>query len=338
VGELSKSIKQQGMKFLTAFHHAEHWFYFPTWDKHYDVADSRYSGLYGVSHEPGALPTKEFLEVWIGKLIEVVNNYEPDVVWFDYGLQLVQQGYKERFLAYYFNKAGAAGKEVTVTYKNHDLVPGVGIDDLELGREANMTYYEWITDTTIDAGSGWGYVENLGFKSAEQLVTGLVDRASKNGFLLLNVGPKPDGTIPEPAKERLLAMGEWLRVNGEAIYGTSPWLVAAEGPTEFKKSGAFNEDNEIRFTPQDIRFTCRDNLLYVTVLTWPGDRLLVHSLVPKGQVWPGLYPSEIDTIKMLGSDEPIHWEFTKDALTLSTPKVKPCDYAFVYKIVLKSPF
>ena len=77
VGELSKSIKQHGMKFLTAFHHAEHWFYFPTWDKQYDVSDPRYSGLYGVSHAQGALPTKEFLDVWIGKLKEVVDHYGP---------------------------------------------------------------------------------------------------------------------------------------------------------------------------------------------------------------------------------------------------------------------
>jgi len=338
VGELSKAVKGHGMKFLTAFHHAAHWFYFPTWDKRYDVGDPRYSGLYGEIHDPEALPDKKFLDVWKGKLIEVVDNYDPDVVWFDFGLKLIQQWYKKQFAAYYFNRAAARDKEVTITYKWHNLTPGVGIYDLELGQEQQMTYSEWITDTTIDAGSAWGYVKAIGFKSANELVTGLVDRVSKNGFLLLNVGPKPDGTIPEPAKERLRALGDWLRVNGEAIYGTSPWLIAAEGPTQLKKNGPFNEENALQYTPQDIRFTCKNDTLYATLLAWPGDRASITSLVPKGHTWPGLYPSEISAIRMLGSDEPIAWQFTKDALILTTPKVKPCNDAFVYKIALKKPF
>ena len=259
-------------------------------------------------------------------------------VWFDFDLELIQEWYKKEFLAYYFNRAAASGTEVTVTYKHHDFTPGVGINDLEQGQQLDMTYDEWITDTTIDAGSGWGYVKGLGFKSVDELVTGLVDRVSKNGFLLLNVGPKPDGTIPDAAKERLRGIGDWLRINGAAIYGTSPWLVAGEGPTRLKKSGAFNENNALQYTPQDIRFTCRDEYLYATVLAWPGDRTFITSLVPKGRTWAGLYPSEIESVTMLGSDEPIKWEFTKQALVLTTPKVKPCDNAFVYKITLKKPF
>jgi alpha-L-fucosidase len=338
VGELSRAIKARGMKFLTAFHHAEHWFYFPTWDKTYDAGDPRYAGLYGESHPPDVFPDKKFLDVWRGKLVEVVDRYDPDVIWFDFGLELIQQWYKETFLAYYFNKAAARNKEVTVTYKYHNLPPGVGTYDLELGREVDMTYCEWITDTTVDAGGAWGYVTDVGFKSVNELVTGLVDRISKNGLLLLNVGPKPDGTIPEPARERLRGMGEWLRVNGEAIYGTSPWMVAAEGPTQLQK-GLYNEGDSLRYTPQDIRFTCRDNYLYVTVLAWPGDRAIVRSLIPDApNRWPGLYPSEIESVAMLGSDEPIQWQFTHEGLALTVPKKQPCNDAFVYRINLKRPF
>lgn len=338
VGELARAYKGQGMKFLTAFHHAAHWFYFPTWDKRFDAGDPKYSGLYGEIHEKGALPDKRFLDEWIGKLKEVVDRYDPDVVWFDFGLQLVQQWYKKQFAAYYFDQAAQHNKEVTITYKWHDMTPGVGIYDLELGQETEMTYAEWITDTTIDAGSGWGYVSGLGFKSVNELVTGLVDRVSKNGFLLLNVGPKPDGTIPDPAKERLRGIGDWLRVNGEAIYGTSPWLRAAEGPTKLEKNGPFNENHALTYTPEDIRFTCKDDCVYATVLAWPGDRARITSLIPKGDTWPGLYPTEIASVEMLGSDEPIRWEFQKDALVLTTPQKKPCNDAFVYKFRLKRPF
>ena len=338
VGELSKAIKKQDLKFLVAFHHGANWFYYETWNKKFDVGDPRYEGLYGRVHAENALPDKQFLDAWEGKMLEVVDNYGPDVVWSDFGLELIQQWYKKDFLAYYFNKAAREGKEVTVTYKDHDFPPGVGINDLEQGQQLNMTYNEWITDTTIDVGSGWGYIKGLAFKSVDELVTGLVDRVSKNGFLLLNVGPKPDGTIPEEAKERLLGLGEWLHVNGEAIYDTSPWLVAGEGPTQLSKGGSFNEDNSLKYTPQDIRFTCSGNFLYATVLAWPGEQVAIKSLVPKGHTWAGLYPSEIVSISMLGDGKPLAWHQTSEALVVSTPKVKPCDYAFVFKIGLKKPF
>jgi alpha-L-fucosidase len=254
------------MKFVTAFHHAENWFYFPTWDKRYDCSDPRYSGFYGPIHEQDALPDKAFLEKWEGKIIEVIDNYDPDFIWFDFGLKLITDTYKEDLLAYFYNKAEDRKKGVVVSYKFNDLPPGAGLLDLELGQEANLTYYDWITDTSIDDGSGWGYVKGLGLKSVDNLVDNLVDRVSKNVYLLLNVGPKPDGTIPDEAKERLLAMGKWLKVNGEAIYYTTCWVIAGEGPTKLEKKENFNERNDLIYTGQDIRFTVNGNNLYATVL------------------------------------------------------------------------
>jgi alpha-L-fucosidase len=339
VGELSRAIKKRNMKFVTAFHHAENWFFFPTWDKRYDCGDPRYSGLYGEIHEKGAMPSKAFLEKWQGKIIEVIDKYEPDFIWFDFGLDLINEEYTKDFLAYYYNKALSQKKEVLVTYKEHDLPPGVGINDLELGQESEMTYHEWITDSTVDNGQGWGYVKGHGFKTLDNLIDNLVDRVSKNGYLLLNVGPRPDGTIPDEAKELLLGMGKWLKVNGEAIYGTTPWTIAGEGPTKLEgRKSSFNERTDLKYTAEDIRFTVKDNNLYAAVLDWPGDKVLIKSMVKPKRTWMGLYPSEIVSITMLGDGKELKWELTKEGLVIETPKSKPCDYAFVFKIVCKKPY
>lgn len=340
VGELSRAIKKRDMKFVTAFHHAEAWFYFPTWDNRYDCGDPKYSGLYGPIHEKGALPTKAFLDTWKGKIFEVIDKYDPDFIWFDFGLKLVTDSYKQDMLAYFYNHAIAKKKEVVVSYKGHDLPPGAGLLDWELGQEPDLTYYDWITDTSIDDGQGWGYVKGLGFKSVNNLVDNLADRVSKNGYLLLNIGPKPDGSIPEEAKERLLGLGMWLEVNGEAIYGTTTWGIAAEGPTKLEKpkGNGFNEKNDLLFTGEDIRFTIKDKNLYATVLDWPGEKVLIKSLAAKGNTWAGLYPSEIASVTMLGNSKELKWEMTKDGLSIETPKTKPCEHAYVFRIVRRTPF
>ena len=118
-------------------------------------------------------------------------------MWWDFALRFVQEHYKREMLAYYYNRAEEWGKEVVVTYKWHDLPPGAGVVDLELGRFDTLTYHDWITDTTVDDGHGWGYLKETEYKSLSTLVHYLVDNVSKNGYMLLNVGPKPDGEIPQ---------------------------------------------------------------------------------------------------------------------------------------------
>jgi len=336
VGELEKSIKARGMKFVTAFHHAANWFFFPVWDKRYDCSDPQYSGLYGIIHEEGERPNEEFLIEWHGKLIEVIDKYDPDLIWFDFGLDLIQESYTKDFLAHYFNNAARSGKEVEVTYKDHDLPPGVGLVDLELGQEPELTHHEWITDTSVDDQGAWSFVTDAGFKPVDRLVDNLVDRIAKNGYLLLNVGPKPDGTIPDEAKQRLLGIGEWLEINGEAIFETTPWIVAGEGPTRLEKRGAFNEA-EIKYTARDIRFTTKDDVLYAIALDWPDENILIKSIALHRQ-HVGLYETEIESVSMLGDGKELSWELTKEGLSVELPETKPCEHAFVFKIVRRRPF
>ncbi len=279
VGELEAAIKKRDMKYVTAFHHAANWFFFPVHDKQYDTGDPKNSGLYGQYHMPGEKRNQEFIDEWYGKIIEVIDNYSPDFIWFDFALDEIPEGYVKDFLAYYYNHADENGKEVVVTYKGHDIVPGTGVRDLELGQMPHLTYNEWITDNSVDDRGAWGYANDLTFKTPNRLIDNLVDRVSKNGYLLLNVGPKPDGSIPEGAKEVLLEMGKWLDVNGEAIYETTPWMVAGEGPTNLEEAEelGFNESG-IVYTKEDVRFTVNGDNLYATFLDWPGETAIIETI------------------------------------------------------------
>jgi len=346
VGELEKAIKSRGMKFVTAFHHAANWEFFPVWDDRYDCSDPKYSGLYGQIHAKGEERSEEFLEEWYGKIIEVIDKYSPDFIWFDFALDRIREDLVKKCVAYYYNHAENKSKDVVMTYKGHDLPPGVALRDLELGQEPKLTHHEWITDTSVDDQGAWGYVKGAGFKSVNRLVDNLVDRVSKNGYLLLNVGPKADGTIPDKAKECLLGIGQWLEVNGEAIYGTTSWTKSGEGPTYLESLDSetgFNEA-DILYTGKDIRFTVKENNLYAIALDWPGEEVLIHSVIRRDdtgegiKTYPGyyIYQKEIHSVSMLGHDKPLEWELTSKGLKIKTPKNKPCEHAFVFKIIRKT--
>jgi alpha-L-fucosidase len=354
VGELEKAIKKRGMKYITTFHHATHWAYYPHWVDSFDCSKPEYSGLYGPLHDlnkdwpewykisPDDLafmqqqPSKEFKELWLGKLREVIDKYQPDLIWFDGSLDRMGENYVLEFFTYYFNQEIHRGKQIEVLFKGWDVPPGVAINDLELGREADLTRHLWITDTSVDDMGAWSYAKEAGYKSVNMLVDNLIDRVSKNGLLLLNIGPKADGSFPEEAKDRLLGMGKWLQVNGQAIYGTRPWIIYGQGPTEME-GGAYTESEEegaSQYTGQDIRFTTKDNILYAICLDWPKDEVTIGSL-KRLEEELSIYWTEQDikSIKMLGIDEELDWSLSDDGLKIKAPDQKPCEHAFVFKIV-----
>ena len=172
--------------------------------------------------------------------------------------------------------------------------------DIERGQLDSLHDRVWQTDTSV-SNKSWGYIEHDTFKTPEFIVHQLADMVSKNGNLLLNIGPRSDGTIPDEVQQVLLAVGGWLKVNGEAIYGTRPWLSYGEGPTKVA-AGSFQDTKTQEYTAEDFRFTTKGNNLYAIELAWPsGKEAVIHSLT--GGALKG---KQIRSIALLGSDATAH--------------------------------
>ena len=272
-GELEKAIRKRDMKFVATFHHARNslWQKDGKWIGHYSGVKEHHPTLLEDPERAllyGYMPRDAFCDMWLDKLKEVIDKYQPDLIWFDSWLHELPEPYLQRFAAYYYNRAAEWGREVVITRKQNDLPMEMSLVDFEKGRADRLTDNVWLTDDTISKGS-WCYTTGLQIKEADEVIDTMVDLVSKNGQLLLNISPKADGTIPEDQRSVLLAMGDWLKVNGEAIYSTRPWLDFGEGPTRMKKSGHFV--GHIRYGNEDIRYTrSKDgSTLYVTLLGWP---------------------------------------------------------------------
>jgi alpha-L-fucosidase len=199
--------------------------------------------------------------------------------------------------------------------------------DIERGQLDKLRPIFWQTDTSIGEKS-WGYIEGEKFRTTDSLVSELVDIVSKNGTLLLNIGPKSDGTIPEEVEKTLLDLGQWLSVNAEAIYGTRPWKVFGEGPTKVV-GGSFKDTAGHSFTAQDVRFTTKGDILYAIALAWPQDgKLTIKSLGTAAFV----SNADIKTVELVGSTAQLKWQRAKDGLHIELPAERPCDYAISLKI------
>lgn len=335
MGEFANSARRADLKFVTTFHHSYQWFFYQlARGKGYDLDDPEFEDLYIRAHDPREMPDTAYHNRWRDQIFEVIDQYSPDLLWFDFGLQFIRDDYKKAFLAYYYNEALKKGQDVGVTFKNNDLPPGAGIFDLEVGKMDDLCQFPWLTDTSIDCvpRGNWAHASAAAFKSPERVIHNLVDRVSKNGQLLLNVGPRTDGTIPKGAKRVLKKVGEWLRINGEAIYETRPWLVAGEGPTKnaVEKSGHFNETGEARFCAHDIRFTAGKHAIYATCLGIPGDEVSINTFKKR------VSPDEIRQVSMLGVDGPLNWRHDWDeGLIIDVPEAVPSEYANTFKIDMK---
>jgi alpha-L-fucosidase len=340
LGELATAVRAEGMHLGASSHRAEHdWFF--DGGRHFasDVNDPKYAAFYGPAQlrqldgDNGDELIRDFtsvseayMEDWLARTAEIVERYHPDLVYFDWWVgQPDFRSHLERFATYYYNHAAAQHQPVVLFYKLNDMADGSATLDLERGGLGDIRPQPWQTDTSLSNGS-WGYIEHDTYKSPEVVIHQLADVVSKNGNLLMNVGPRPDGTIPEGAAKTLLAVGTWLKMNGDAIYGTRPWRQFGEGPTKFE-AGSFHDTESKPYTAEDYRFTTKDGALYAIELGWPKDgEAIIHAL------GSGVGTREVASVELLGSTVPLTFREKPDGLHIHVPAEPVGQYAYAYRI------
>lgn len=336
LGELCKEARAKGMKVGSSSHLAYGWYWW-AYNEGDDTTDPKYVDLYFTPHQFKDKPTKEFKDMWYKRAVEMIDKYQLDLMWFDFGFCTPDyEVYRKKLLAHYYNKGEEWGKGVVLNYKKigYEPIPdGAAVLDLERGKLDRVRELPWQTDTSIGKNS-WSYVKDWQNKSTKELIDELVDIVSKNGNLLLNIGPKADGTIPKDQKEILLEIGTWLKVNGEGIYGTKPWHFYGEGPSK-STLGNHTEYNQKEMTEKDIRFTVKDGYIYAFIMGWPTEDILIKSMSSD----IASLPDPIVNITLLGSNEVIRWERNTSGLIIKKPTQKINSYhAYAFKIELnKAP-
>ena len=320
LGELLAAVDEQWMVGGASTHRAEHWFFMNGGMAYEsDVRDPAFADLYGPASRKEISPTERFLEDWLLRTVEIIDGYRPQILYFDSGVEEPSfEPYLRRIAAYYYNRAAEWGREVVINEKWGAFAPGTVVLDIERGTMGGIQPAVWQNDTSVSRTS-WSWVEDHDYKSADEIIAELADVVSKNGNLLLNVGPRPDGTIAEPEVALLEEIGDWLAVNGEAIYGTTPWVVFGEGPTE-PTAGSFADASAAGYTTADLRFTTMTEVghdyVYAIALAAPEDgRVRVRSFGTGSR----LLGRAIRDVRVLGHSGSVQWRLEQEFLEVDLP-------------------
>lgn len=323
--ELHNACDRAGLGFCISNHRAEHFWFMNGARKFYpesEIAKNEYSDLYGPAFMPKSgnidktdkeiFATEEFLEDWLVSACEMIDRNRPLAVYFDWWIHKDEfRPYLKKFLAYYYNRGIEWGKEVAVFYKCGALFDGCGIFDVERGQIDGVARELWQNDTAI-AKNSWGYTEGNKFKTPAEILRNMIEVFAKNGCYMLNVGPKADGTICDEEKAVLLAIGEWLKTNGEAVYGSYPFEVC---PFEGKKSknGSFKENK--KFKRNDFCFTANPGKIYI----FPMGEKLKETLTVKSlkRANEGGIRYKIKNIHILGEEKSLEFNQNGKHLKIS---------------------
>ena len=317
----------------------------------YDGANSNYWDLYHFPAEPGNVAwyskNPRWQQQWFNEIKELVDNYHPALLYSDggvpfgneVGLSLIADLYnsniqhnRAKFMAFYNGlpprlcqqyELERRASKLTAVYNCKQPSDGRWVQDFERGVNGRINPHPWQTDTSI---GDWFYNRHWKYQPLSWTVHMLVDIVSKNGNLLLNVVLRPDGSLDPEVETMLHQMADWTAVNGEAIYGTRPWLVFGEGPTQVK-GGAFKED--FKYSAKDIRFTTKGKTLYAIALGWPDDgKVVIKSLAKTDDS----SVNKIRRIGLLGYKGKLRFEQTAEGLIVTLPPAKLSDLTCSLKI------
>jgi alpha-L-fucosidase len=340
IGDLAKAVRAEGLHFGVSSHRVEHNFYLGVGRAiASDIDDPQYAAFYGPAHNwmenknhsplsnDFTYVSSAWADDWLARSSEIVEKYHPEVIYFDWWIgQPSIRANLTRFAAFYYNASLKYGDHVgVINYKDWAMAEHSGILDVERGQLGDIRALTWQTDTSV-GNKSWGNIKNETFKSPQFVIDQLVDVVSKNGNLLLNIGPRSDGTIPEEVQQVLQDVGSWLAVNGDAIYGTRPWRVYGEGPTKVAE-GAFHDTETASYTAEDFRFTTKANALYAIELGWPGGgEAVIQNL--RTTVGEG----KIESVTLLGFDGRLKFRQQPDGLHIQLPAQAPGKYAYAFRV------
>ncbi|NEG70525.1 alpha-L-fucosidase [Bifidobacterium choloepi] len=358
LGELEAAAGRDGLTFCASNHRAEHWWFLghgQQFDSDVRSESANRSSMYwpSISPEPNEFdiasepsPTEEFLTDWLLRNAEIVEKYHPSLLYFDWWIQhRAFKPYLRKLLAFYYNKAAGWGREVSVCYKYDACAWGSGLVDVERGGFPAATPFPWQTDTAI-ARNSWCYTDSLEYKTVPELLIALIDAVAKNGNLLLNVGPRADGSIASDDLAVLDGIGRWLAANGDGIYGSRPWRMTGEGPTAMP-GGAFSDQTPFggaTWTAGDWRFTSRDGDLFAYCMgpaMADGGELTITTFAAFDGEHEPAFNAPIIAVEQLGAaadgrSASVEWTRDPDGLHVRPlPTGLPDDYPVGFRIRLQ---
>lgn len=333
LGELYAELKKNDLKTIATFHHERLLQRYakdtakwakntpdPGWDSHFpyhpdyvtSTTDPKLRLLYG------NIPEAEFYDYWLNQVNEVVDNYSPDIIWFDSWLDIIPENYRQKMVAHHFNAGVSHGQKPIVAYKQEDLPANVGMLDMEQGGKKELSSDYWMTDITISYGS-WCYTNGQTYKTADLVIRNMIDVWSKRGIVLLNISPKADGTIPEEQRNVLLTIGRWIEKHKEAIYETRAYSIFGYGAAKINDGDFGGQSATIAYDQNDIRFTISkdEKKLYVFALGLPAANSTLEI--------KNINNSKIKKVSVVGSGVELKSSFSNNVLSITTPDVQYMD-------------